>query len=63
MQESVSDLYPWLSGFPPDSFTVLWNNCSDIDVRDYTVVSTIFSIYLEKGREMYNLGFSLKIVK
>jgi len=51
VQESVSELYPWLSGFPTDSFTILQNNCSDIDVHDDTVLSVLFLTYALKKAE------------
>lgn len=55
----------YIPGFPTDSFTMLWNNCSDTDVRDDTVLSVLFLIYALKKAEkcILDLDFPLKIVK
>lgn len=44
---------------------MLWNNCSDTDVRDDTVLSVLFLIYALKKAEkcILDLDFPLKIVK
>lgn len=51
VQKNVCDLCQWLSGFPTDSFIIMWYNCVDTGVHDDTLLSILFLIYTLKKAE------------
>lgn len=53
------------SGFPAESITVQWYNCTGTDVPDDSAVNSIFNIHFEEGREECTIDlkfFSLKLL-